>query len=275
MALSYEKIMNWPFEEVVQDYTERDTILYALGIGMGYDPLDTRQLNYVYEEADFRTAPTMGVVLAGPGFWARNPASGIDWKKVLHGEQAIELHKPLPTSATVAATTRVTEVLDKGAEKGALIYTQRTLYDTSNGDALATLRSTSFARGNGGFGGKSGPQAQPHSTPERPPDTACDLATLSNSALVYRLSGDRNPLHADPAIAKAAGFRAPILHGLCSLGIAAHAILRTHCNYDAHRFKALQLRFARPVYPGETIRTEMWKDGNIVSFRSKVIERNT
>lgn len=275
MAFTYETITNWPFEEVEQSYTEKDTILYSLGIGIGYDPVDERQLNYVFEEADFMTAPTMAVVLAGPGFWARDPETGIDWKKILHGEQALEIHKPLPTEATVVARTEVTEVLDKGEGKGALIYTQRTLKDKATGEALATLKSTSFARGNGGFGGQSGPQPQPHATPERVPDAVCDLPTLPNSALVYRLSGDRNPLHADPKVADAAGFKAPILHGLCSLGTAGHAILRTYCDYDAKRFKSLQLRFASPVYPGETIRTEMWKDGNVVSFRAKVVERDT
>ena len=125
------------------------------------------------------------------------------------------------------------------------------------------------------FGGKSGPQPQPHPIPEREPDSVCDLPTLPNSALVYRLSGDPNPLHADPKVAAAAGFKAPILHGLCSLGTAGHAILRTYCDYDAKRFKSLKLRFASPVYPGETIRTEMWKDGDVVSFRSSVVERDT
>ena len=275
MTFSYEKIKSWPFKESEQTYTEKDTILYSLGIGIGYDPMDERQLNYVFEEADFMAAPTMGVVLAGPGFWSRDPETGIDWKKILHGEQSIEIHKPLPTEATVTATTEVTEVLDKGEGKGALIYTQRTLVNKANGDRLATLKSTSFARGNGGFGGKPGPQPQPHPTPEREPDSVCDLPTLPNSALVYRLSGDRNPLHADPKVASAAGFKAPILHGLCSLGTAGHAILRTYCDYDAKRFKSLQLRFASPVYPGETIRTEMWKDGNVVSFRARVVERDT
>lgn len=275
MSFTYDKIKNWPFKETEQTYTQKDTILYSLGIGIGFEPLDERQLNYVYEEADFTAAPTMAVVLAGPGFWARDPETGIDWKKILHGEQAIEIHNPLPTAATVTATTKVTEILDKGEGKGALIYTQRTLVDKATGDQLATLKSTTFARGNGGFGGEPGPQPQPHPIPERDPDTVCDLPTMPNSALVYRLSGDPNPLHADPKVAAAAGFKAPILHGLCSLGTAGHAILRTYCDYDAKRFKSLKLRFASPVYPGETIRTEMWKDGDVISFRAKVVERDT
>jgi len=274
MTFDPEKIMNRPFPEVEQTYTAKDTILYALGIGMGYDPLDEKQLNYVYEEADFCAVPTMAVVLAGPGFWARDPDTGIVWQKVLHGEQGLEIHKPLPPEATVVARTRVTEILDKGADKGALIYSERQLKDKATGDVLATLTSTTFARGNGGFGGKPGPQPEPHELPERAPDAVCDLATLPQAALIYRLSGDPNPLHADPKVAAMAGFKAPILHGLCSLGVAGHAILKTFCDYDATRFKSLKLRFARPVYPGETIRTEMWKDGNVVSFRARVVERD-
>ena len=271
---SYDKLMNWPFEEIAHTYGERDTILYALSIGIGYDPLDEKQLNYVFEEADFTSAPTMAVVLASPGFWARHPETGIEWEKILHGEQEIVLHTPLPTAATVKATTKISEILDKGEGKNALIYTTRTLVDDATGDELATLRSTLIARGHGGFGGKDGPQPQPHPTPQREPNKICDLPTAPNSALIYRLDGDTNPLHVSPKVAAEAGFKAPILHGLCSFGIAGHALLRTYCDYDATRLKSLKLRFASPVYPGETIRTEMWQDGNVISLRSKVIERD-
>ncbi|MCB1510075.1 MAG: MaoC family dehydratase, partial [Hyphomicrobiaceae bacterium] len=188
--------------------------------------------------------------------------------------QGLVIHKPLPPAATLVARTRVTEILDKGADKGALIYTERQLKNKATGEVHATLTSTSFARGNGGFGGKPGPQPEPHPIPERAPDAVCDLPTLPQAALIYRLSGDPNPLHADPKVATMAGFKAPILHGLCSLGVAGHAILKTYCDYDATRFKSLKLRFASPVYPGETIRTEMWKDGNVISFRARVIERD-
>ena len=274
MAFSYDEIRAWPFKEVEQTYTIKDAIIYALGVGFGQDPLDERQLPFVFEERDFTPVPTMAVVLAGPGFWARDPKSGIDWRKILHGEQGLVIHKPLPPSATVTATTRITEVLDKGADKGALIYTERDLVDKATGDHLATLSSTTFARGNGGFGGPAGPQPQPHPLPDRDPDTVHDFKTIPQSALLYRLSGDPNPLHADPEVARSAGFDAPILHGLCSLGVAGHAVLGACCGYDVQRFKSLKLRFSAPVYPGETIRTEMWKDGDVVSFRSRVVERD-
>ena len=276
MTFEYEKLKNWKFEEVTQNYTSRDTILYALGVGLGSDPMDETQLPYVFEEAEnFSALPTMAVVLGSPGFWSRDPETGIDWVKILHGEQKLELHNPLPTSATIKAQSKVTGLVDKGAGRGALILTERILKDADSGLKLATLTSTTFARGNGGYGGPSDEAPLPHKLPERQPDMVTDLPTLDRAALIYRLSGDYNPLHASPSVAKAAGFAKPILHGLCSLGVAGHAILKSCCNYEANRFKSLQLRFSSPVYPGETIRTEIWKDGSSISFRSKVIERDT
>ena len=274
MAIHPDKLFNWPFKEVEQTYTVRDSIIYALGLGFGADPLDEGQLNFTFEERDFKAVPTMAAVLCTPGFWVRDPGSGVDWKKVLHGEQAIELHRPLPPKATIKARSRITDIIDKGKGKGALFFAERTLVDRATDEPLATLKSTTFARGDGGFGGPSGPQPEPHVLPHREPDEVCDLPTLPQAALIYRLSGDPNPLHADPQVAAAAGFDRPILHGLCTLGIAGHAILKTYCDYDTARFKSLKLRFSSPVFPGETIRTEMWRDGKHVSFRAKVVERD-
>ena len=274
MTIHPDKLFNWPFKEVEQTYTVRDSIIYALGLGFGADPLDEGQLNFTFEERDFKAVPTMAAVLCTPGFWVRDPESGVDWKKVLHGEQAIELHRPLPPKATIKARSRITDIIDKGKGKGALFFAERTLVDGATDEPLATLKSTTFARGDGGFGGPSGPQPEPHVLPNREPDGVCDLPTLPQAALIYRLSGDPNPLHADPQVAAAAGFDRPILHGLCTLGIAGHAILKTYCDYDTARFKSLNLRFSSPVFPGETIRTEMWRDGKNVSFRAKVVERD-
>jgi acyl dehydratase len=273
MAIDYEKIKNWPFPEVVQSYTTRDSILYALGVGLNMDPMDEAQLRFTYEE-NMQALPTMGVVLATPGFWVKDPDSGVDWVKVLHGEQGLVLHKPLPAEATVVATNKVTEIIDKGAGKGALLLQERTVTDQASGDKLATLYSTTFARGDGGFGGPATGARPVHSLPERAPDLTCDLPTLPQAALIYRLSGDYNPLHADPKVARGGGFKAPILHGLCTFGVAGHAILKTCCGYDPSRFKSMSLRFSAPVYPGETIRTEIWRDDDVVSFRATVVERD-
>ena len=273
MAIDYDKLMNWPFPVVEQTIAPKDCILYALGLGLGADPLDERQLRFVYEDG-LLALPTQAVVTAYPGFWVKDPESGIDEVKILHGEQEIEVYRPLPVDGRVTAQTRITAIVDKGKEKGALIFSERTVKDVATGEAVATLRHTSFARGNGGFGGPTGPTPAPHRLPEREPDLVRDLPTLPQAALIYRLSGDYNPLHADPRVAKAAGFKAPILHGLCSLGVAGHAILASCCDYEPGRFKGLKLRFSAPVYPGETIRTEMWRDGGVVSFRARVVERD-
>ena len=274
MAIDYQKLKNWPFGTIEHDYTARDSIIYALGLGFGFDPLDEGQLRFVFEERDIVAVPTMAAVLGAPGFWLRNPETGVDWKKVLHGEQGIIIHKPLKASAKLNAQTRVTEIIDKGEGKGALIYTERDVSDRETDEKLATLTSTTFARGDGGFGGPSIEQPKPYIIPERQPDKICDIPTAHQAALIYRLSGDPNPLHADPEVAKSAGFEAPILHGLCTLGLAGHAVLKTYCEYDTERFKSLRLRFSAPVYPGETIRTEMWKDGTNISFQARAVERD-
>src|SRR5450759_3667450 len=185
MPIDYDKIKNWPFPEVVQTYTEKDSILYALGVGYGHDPMDEAQLRFVYEK-HLLAAPTMPVVLGYPGLWMKDPPA----------------------------------------------------------------------------------------VPEGTPDASCDLPTLPQAALIYRLCADPNPLHAEPAVAKAAGFSRPILHGLCTYGVAGHAILRTFCNYEPEKLSGLSVRFSAPVYPGETIRTEMWRRGGTILFRSRAIERD-
>jgi acyl dehydratase len=272
MALDVDKLLNWPFPELRHEYTARDTMLYALGLGLGADPLDEEQLRFVYEK-DLRALPTMAVVLAYPGFWLHDPATGVNWKKILHGEQGIVWHAPIPAAATVIGRTRVTDLVDKGAEKGSLLFSDRVVSDANTGQPLATLTSTTVMRGDGGFGGGPKQARAPHRIPERAPDAVCDLSTAPNAALIYRLSGDYNPLHADPDVARTAGFPRPILHGLCSLGVAGHALLKTVAGYDPARFKSMRLRFTAPVFPGETIRTEMWIDGSSVSFRARLRER--
>lgn len=273
MALDYRKVMNWPLPDVRQRLTARDTMLYALGLGLGADPLDGNQLRFVYEDG-LVALPTMAVVLAPSGFFWKNPETGADWKKVLHGEQGFVLHRPIPAEGDLVGRSKIVEIVDKGPAKGALAFIERTISDAATGETIATLSSTSFLRGDGGCGGPSGPTPEPHQLPTRAPDLIFEQKTLPQQALIYRLSGDYNPLHADPAVATEAGFKAPILHGLCSLGVAGHAILAAVCGYDATRFKSLKLRFSSPVYPGETIRTEMWVDGSEVSFRARVVERD-
>jgi acyl dehydratase len=272
MAINYQKLANWDIPEAKQHLTKRDTILYALGVGLGADPCDADQLRFVYEEK-LQALPTMAIVLGYHGPWHASPELGITRSHVVHGEQGFRIVNPLPVEGDLVGKSRIAGIVDKGKDKGALLMTQSTVRESSTGNVVCTLTSTTFCRADGGFGGPDGPVKTPHAIPEARPQHVCDLPTLPQAALIYRLSGDYNPLHADPAYASKAGFKMPILHGRCTFGIAGHAILKTLCGYDASRFIAMEGRFSSPVYPGETIRTEMWRDGNVVSFRSTVPAR--
>lgn len=283
MTLDYRRLKSWPFGVIEHTYTEKDTMLYALGIGLGTDPLDERQLRFVYEQ-QLQAMPTQAVVLGFPGFWAKHPDSTIDWVRLVLGSHSLRIHRALQPRGTVIAHNAVTRVVDKGAGKGALVVTERQLVDKDTGEPLATIEQLAFCRGDGGYSAPSTayPEGQPSDpsppgpspVPETVPEITCDLVTRPESALLYRLSADFNPLHADPKIAGAAGFTRPILHGLATYGVACHAVLRSCCDYRPERLTALSARFAAPVYPGETIRTEIWPGGKHASFRARVIERD-
>ena len=273
MPLNIEALNNWVFEDIEHTYTARDTMLYALGLGFGEDPMDENELTYVYE-VGIQAAPSMAVILGYPGFWLKDPKTGIDWKKVLHGEQWLDIYKPLPVAGKVIGRTRIDQISDKGADKGAVMYLSRDIIDAASGEALAKVTMSTFCRGDGGFGGDNLAGPTPAQLPDRAPDHVCDLTTLPRQALIYRLSGDYNPLHADPKVARAAGFDRPILHGLATYGLAGRAILRALCDYDAARLSGLDVRFSAPVYPGETVRFEIWQQGNEARFRATVPERD-
>ncbi len=271
--LNLEAVRHFRFEPVTQSYTRRDTMLYALGLGFGSDPLDPAQLDFVYE-ANLKAVPSICCVLAHPGFWAKRPEFGIDWLKLLHGEQHFEIHVPMPAEGTVRANYEIVAVADKGAEKGAILHLVKTLDDAVSGLKLATVRSMLFLRGDGGCGSFGDVPAEPGALPEEAPSQTCDIATLPQSALIYRLSGDYNPIHADPAAAAKAGFDRPILHGLCTLGIATRGVLAMFADGRPERLLSLSARFSRPVFPGETIRTEFLSVGDQIRFRSRVLERD-
>jgi acyl dehydratase len=273
MTIVYDKLMALEIPPVEQAYEPKDCMLYALGVGLGHDPTNEDELAFVYEKK-LKVLPTMATVIGHSGSLARNPNAGIDWVKVVNGEQGFTLHRPLDASDVIVGHTRLVEVIDKGAGKGALLLTERKITDKKTGEAIATVAQTIFCRGDGGFGGPPRDAPPPHPIPERKPDAVCDLGTRPEMALIYRLSGDYNPLHAEPAFAKAAGFERPILHGLGTFGVSGHAVLKTICGYDPARVTAFAGRFSAPVYPGETIRTEMWRDGHVVSFRARVVERD-
>ena len=285
MAIDYQHLKSRPFPPVHQHYAERDTMLYALSLGLGQDPLDPSILPCVYEGAPggLQALPTLAVVMGYPGFWAREPDTGIDWVKLLHGEQRMRLHRPLPASGDIVGLNRITHLTDKGAGKGTLMVTERRV-ETAAGELLATVEQVSFLRGDGGYSeqGAGQPSDEPlpalQPTPEdRAPDFVDTQATRPEAALLYRLMGDYNPLHADPEVARKAGFERPILHGLASYGLAGYAVLRQCAGGDAARLKALDIRFTAPVYPGETLVTEIWQvPGQPLQFqlRARVAERD-
>jgi acyl dehydratase len=270
MAINYDEIMQLKASDRPFSYRDRDTMLYALGIGFGRDPLNEAELPFVYENG-LKTVPTLSTVVSwGSAIIGR---SGINYLYVLHGEQRLTVHRPMPVAAEILADERITGAFDKG-EKGAILLIEKTLRLKDTGEKLCTLVATTVARGDGGFGGPKEGAPEPHPLPTRTPDVvhACD--TRPDQAFLYALSGDRNPLHRDPKVAKLAGFPRPILHGLCTYGTACRAIISTVCKYDPDRIAGFDARFSAPVFPGETIVTEMWVDGRVVSFRSKVRERD-
>jgi acyl dehydratase len=273
VTIDHDHLLNYPIPEIRQAIRWQDTALYNVSIGLGQDPMDERQLDFLYEPR-LKAMPSMAVVLGYPGFWIRNPDTGVDWTQVLHGEQSVVLHRPLPAQGEIIGRSRITSIVDRGPGKGALLYNERVVSDARTGEKLATLEGTTFARGDGGFGGPSGPIKRPHPEPERAPDLSVDLATRPEQAIVYRLNGDHNPLHIDPAVAAKAGFRQPILHGLCTFGVVCHALLRALCGYDPARFGRMDVRFSSPVFPGETIRTEIWHEEGGAAFRARVVERD-
>jgi len=276
VSLNYDVVKNWPIPEAAQKYTAKDTILYALGVGSAtQNPLPPEDLKFVYERK-LQALPTFASLLAGDSSWMANPKAGIDLNKVLHGEQFLTIHRPLPAEGSVIGTDTIDEIYDKGADKGAVMYMTRKLRDAVSGELIATSGWSVFMRGNGGFGGTASGQPSPYPIPEgRAPDAGIDLLTRPEQATIYRLSGDFNPLHIDPKIAGLVGFDKPILHGMCSYGVAGRAVLKLRCDNNAERLRKLNLRFASPVFPGETLRTEIWDVApGKLAFRVRVVERD-
>lgn len=271
--MNRERLLGKVFADIRANYTQRDTMLYALGVGAAQDPLDARDLRFVFEK-NLQALPSMSCVLAHPGPWIMAPELELAWHKLLHAEQHFDLDQPLPSEGELVGAYRITGLLDKGPESGALLYFEKAL-SLANGTPIGTVRSTYFLRGDGGCGNWGERGADLLTIPEREPDGSIDTPTLSIAALIYRLSGDYNPLHADPEVARKAGFEKPILQGLGSFGVACQSLVRALCGHDASRLRAMSARFTKPVYPGETIRTQWWTGaGGVHRFRCLSVERN-
>ena len=272
MLASVADLMGRSFSDNRISYSDRDTMLYGLSIGFGVNPLDERQLRYVFERPALNTVPSMATVVArGLGLLA---GAGLDMNKVLHGEQRLTIHRPLPSAAELITEGRIEAVLDKGPGKGLLIYTSTTARIAGEDAPILSHGNTIFARGDGGIG-SAGQTVPVHRIPQRPADRSVSLCTREDLALLYRLNGDANPLHADPAVAKQAGFPRPILHGLCTYGLACRSVIEAACDFDATRISQFDVRFSKPVFPGETITTDLWIDGSIISFRCRIDARDT
>lgn len=269
MAVTYEQLMALQVKDEPVTITDRDTLLYALSVGMGRDPLDLNELPYVYEGMGPKTVPSMATAIQ------RIPilVSGLDMLKLLHGEQWLTMHNPLPAAGEFLCDSRVSGIYDKGPGKGAIVLMEAKVRTAAEGTPLFTATTVFFARGDGGIGGPGGSSPRPHAIPERAPDLSTSVDTRPDQALLYRLNIDRNPLHADPAVAKRAGFERPILHGLCGYGSVCRGLLKAVCDYDHTRIVGLDMRFSAPIYPGERIEIDIWRDGNVASFRARVAER--
>ena len=273
-ALGYE------FPAVTDSYDERDLALYALGVGAASDPMNQKDLRLVYEmhSQGFLALPTFAVIpplklmmkFAKEGKTAPGLNYGLD--RLLHGEQYTEVLRPLPKKATLTHKAKIKEIWDKG--KGAIINNEVRSYD-EDGELLVINHFISFIRGAGGWGGDSGPSGEVNVPPERSPDATIEQRLSDNQALLYRLTGDWNPLHADPDFAKAFGFDKPILHGLCTFGYATRHVINSFADGDPRYFKSIKVRFAKSVFPGDTLVTDMWKESDTrIVFVTKVKERD-
>lgn len=271
--MKLDAVIGRAFPIINQSYTEKDTILYALGVGAGVDPVSPQELPFVFEKS-LRIIPSQASVLAYPGFWLGEPELGIEWLKLLHGEQAIIFERPLASAGALTGEFEILGVDDKGPEKGAVIFFEKRIRDAADGGLICRVRSTYFLRGDGGCGSWGAPVQPPSALPDNAPDCLIDMTTRPDQALIYRLSGDYNPIHVDPDAAATAGFERPILHGLCTFGVATYALVQNICEGDPDRIKELFVRFSSPVYPGETIRVEVYNEPNGYRFRARSLERN-
>ncbi len=271
MAISYDAMMASELSDLPISYSERDTMLYALGLGIGSNPEEHRELAYVYERYGPHTVPSFASMLIPDDLLA---GTDCNTRQMLHRTQNIELYRPLPGAGDFLLNQKVINVFDHGADKGAEVELESELRRSKDDVVVCTLLSRIILRGDGGFGGPA-PIVRPrHKIPNRAADMTCDIQTRADQALLFRLSGDLNPLHVDPDVARDTGFAMPILHGRCTFGIACRAVLGTVCDYDFTLIQSFDARFSAPVYPGDLITTEMWQDRNVVSFRCRVPARD-
>jgi acyl dehydratase len=269
VSIKYPEILELKTANVEFAWQDREAILYAIGVGMGDDPLNLQHLPFVYER-NLKVLPSFATVIV------REAAPGplpVNYSMVLDGERDLVIHEPLDGAAAVLMSGRVVAVADKGPGKGAIITREVTIRAKEDGRKIATVTSSMFARGDGGFGGPPGTVQSASATPAGSPDFSLNIQTRPGQALVYRLSGDRNPLHCDPEAAARAGYERPILHGLCTYGVCCRAILETYADFEPAAIKRLAARFSAPCYPGDIISVDFWRASDHLAFQARVPER--
>lgn len=268
--LDYDTISNFQLPTYRRSYSIQDSLLYALGVIPDGDPFDPRDLNFLLETHGLRVLPTFATILAK----TLTPHLGLDMPKVVHAEQNLTCHRPLPPSGDLLIDARVTSIIDKGAEKGALVTFESAARIADTDEPVFLSTNTLYARGDGGCGGPDRGGPQRHILPERPADLVHETRGRVDQALLYRLNGDFNPLHADPDTARRVGFPRPILHGLCTYGMACRAIAKTALDGEVDRISTFGTRFTAPLFPGETLITDIWRDDRVISFRCRAAERD-
>lgn len=268
------QLVSTKLEDTHAAYTFRDSILYALSVGFDAKPYDPLHLKFLYEE-ELCAVPTMANVLGHSGMWMKNPIYEVDWKQMLHAEQRLTLSKTIQPQAKIRAEHAITGVRDRGADLGAFVYQSTTIFDAETDEEIACIDLTILFRKDGGCGDWGEAPEQLPNVPEREPDASINIETKELDPLLYRLNGDYNPIHVDPAIARSAGFPRPILHGLATKGLACYAILRTFCGFDPTRLTHMAVRFSGPVLPGDKLRFDFWTSADQeIRFRACVPERD-
>jgi acyl dehydratase len=265
MGFRPDLLLAHEFPEARQRYERRDAILYALGVGLGVDPIDPADLPFLLEDR-LTVLPTFAVTLGSPGMWIRAPEFTVDFAKLVHYEQTATFHAPLPPEGEAVSRARVLSVTDRGKETGAIVVLERAIGDPGGDRGYCTLRQTLLLRGDGGFGGEPPPR-QPSIIPEREPDAIATLGVDPRAALIYRLSGDWNPLHADPEAAKRAGFERPILHGLASYAVAGVALAHVF-GLSPDALTSLACRFTGIVFPGDVLSFRIWQSDAGTAFQA-------
>ncbi|MDU0359186.1 MaoC/PaaZ C-terminal domain-containing protein [Rhizobium sp. 25PS6] len=269
MTLSAQSILDFPVPQATHVVTARDAILYALSVGYGTDAPDAA-LKYVYER-DLVTAPTLANIVAHPGPWMQQ--TGVDWARLVHSEHRLTIHRPVPLDVPLISRSRVLSVVDRGVERGMFVSFERLIATAERDESIATIVQTNACRGDGGCGSVGSAPEPLSKVPDREPDLEFNVHIPDNAALLYRLNGDLNPLHVDPQAAGKSGFDRPILHGLCSFGYAGYAIVAAIDPGMASGLSAIAARFSAPIFPGETITVQMWRNDAEIRFRGLVASR--